>query len=108
MTTRSSSTSARSSTWPGSRPFNALHAIPLPAAAGVDGVGGFNTNTIALDIPLNRLTKDHAQPTGPNDPDAVLGVWATASRKKIRVLDAQRHDPAVAVRGSRSLASATR
>ena len=72
----------------GLRNFNALHAIPLPAAAGVDGVGGFNTNTIALDIPLNRLTKDHAQPTGPNDPDAVLGVWATASRKKVRILAA--------------------
>ena len=70
----------------GLRPFNTLHAIPLPAAAGVDGVGGFNTNAIALDIPLNRLTKDHAQPTGPNDPDAVIGVWATASRKKIRIL----------------------
>jgi hypothetical protein len=72
----------------GLRPFNALHALPLPAAAGVDGVGGFNTNSIALDIPLNRLTKDHAQPTGPNDPDAVLGIWASASRQKERVLHA--------------------
>jgi Domain of unknown function (DUF4331) len=72
----------------GLRPFNPLHAIPLPAAAGVDGVGGFNTNTIAIDVPLNRLTKDHAQPTGPNDPDAVLGIWATASRKQTRVLNA--------------------
>ena len=68
----------------GLRPFNALHAIPLPAKAGVDGVGGFNTNAIALDIPLSRLTKDHRQPTGPNDPDAVLGVWAAASRRAER------------------------
>jgi hypothetical protein len=71
----------------GLRPFNPLHAAPLPKAAGVDGVGGFNTNTIAIDVPLNRLTKDHAQPTGPNDPDAVLGIWATASRRQTRVLN---------------------
>ena len=71
----------------GLRPFNALHALPLPAAAGVDGVGGFNTNSIAIDVPLNLLTKDHAQPTGPNDPDAVLGIWATASRQQTRVLN---------------------
>jgi hypothetical protein len=71
----------------GLRPFNPLHLIPLPVAPGVDGVGGFNTNSIAIDIPLNRLTKDHAQPTGPNDPDAVLGIWATASRKQTRVLN---------------------
>jgi hypothetical protein len=72
----------------GLRNFNTLHAIPLPAAAGVDGVGGFNTNSIAIDVPLNLLTKDHAQPTGPNDPDAVLGIWATASRQQTRVLNA--------------------
>ncbi|HEY7131228.1 MAG TPA: DUF4331 domain-containing protein [Candidatus Limnocylindrales bacterium] len=70
----------------GLRPFNALHAIPQPAAAGVDGVGGFNTNSIALDIPLNRLTKDRAQPTGPNDRDAVLGIWASSLRKQQRII----------------------
>lgn len=72
----------------GLRNFNALHAIPLPAAAGVDGVGGFNTNSIAIDVSLNLLTKDHHQPTGPNDPDAVLGIWATASRQQTRKLNA--------------------
>jgi Domain of unknown function (DUF4331) len=72
----------------GLRPFNSLHAIPLSATAGVDGVGGFDTNTIALQIPIQTLTKDHALPTGPNDPDAVLGVWAAASRQKTRTLNA--------------------
>jgi hypothetical protein len=71
----------------GLRPLNALHAIPLPAAAGIDGVAGFNTNTIALQIPIQLLTKDHALPTGPNDTDAVLGVWAAASRQKVRTLN---------------------
>jgi hypothetical protein len=71
----------------GLRPLNTLHAISLPVAPGIDGVGGFNVDTIAIKIPLQMLTKDHALPTGPNDPDAVLGVWAAASRQKVRVLN---------------------
>jgi hypothetical protein len=70
----------------GLRPFNNLHDIPLPAANGVDGVAGFNTNSIVLQVPISHLTKDKAMPTGPNDPDAVLGIWASASRQSIRVL----------------------
>jgi hypothetical protein len=70
----------------GLRNFNTLHAIPLPAAPGIDGVGGFNTNSIAIQVPIQTLTKDHQLPTSANDPDAVLGVWAAASRKSIREL----------------------
>ncbi len=70
----------------GLRPFNGAHLIPKGAKAGVDGVGGFNTNSIAIDVPVKLLTKDRALPSGPNDPDAVLGIWATASRQQIRVL----------------------
>jgi hypothetical protein len=72
----------------GLRNFNELHAIQLPPAPGIDGVGGFNTNSIAIQVPIQLLTKDHQLPTGPNDPDAVLGVWAAASRKSTRELQA--------------------
>jgi len=72
----------------GLRPFNELHAISLPAAPGIDDVDGFNTNSIALRVPLQKLTEDHRLPSGPNDPDAVVGVWATASRQKYRTLNA--------------------
>ena len=36
----------------GLRPFDPLHAIPRDASAGIDGVGGFNTNTIAIQVPI--------------------------------------------------------
>ena len=71
----------------GLRPFNSLHAIPLPAAAGIDGVGGFNTNSIAIRVPIQLLTKDGKLPTDANDPDAVLGIWAAASRQKHRTFN---------------------
>jgi hypothetical protein len=70
----------------GLRPFNPAHAIPLPAAPGVDGVGGYNTHAIALQVPIAQLTKDRALPTGPNDPDAVLGIYASASRQRVQVI----------------------
>jgi len=72
----------------GLRPFNTLHAIPLPTAPGIDDVDGYNTNSIAIHVPLQKLTDDHRLPTDANDPDAVLGVWATASRQKFRMLNA--------------------
>ena len=72
----------------GLRPFNKLHDIPLDAARGVDGLGGFNVNSIALQVPIKQLTRDKANPTGPNDREAILGVWAAASRQQNRTLNA--------------------
>jgi len=72
----------------GLRPFNSLHAIPLPNAKGTDDLSGFNVNSIALKVPLRQLTRNRVAPTGPNDRNAVLGVWAAASRQKFRTLNA--------------------
>jgi hypothetical protein len=71
----------------GLRPFNQYHLLPLDPASGVDGLGGFNTNSIAIRVPIQQLTRNHALPTGPNDSHAVLGVWATASRQAVRTLN---------------------
>jgi hypothetical protein len=67
------------------RPFENLHLIPTPAAPGVDGLKGFNVHTIALQIPKTHLTRDGQDHTDPTDPKAVIGVWATASRRKVSV-----------------------
>ena len=52
-----------------------------------DAVAGFNTHTLALQIPISQLQKDN-QPTPDNilDPDFVIGVWASASRQQITTL----------------------
>ena len=63
----------------GLRPFNGAHLLPLPAANGVDGVAGFNTNTIAIKVPIANLRQSASQP--------VIGVWASASRRAVRVLE---------------------
>ncbi|MGH9145422.1 MAG: DUF4331 domain-containing protein, partial [Vicinamibacterales bacterium] len=75
----------------GLRPFNSLHVIPLLDAAGVDGVGGFNTHAIVIQVPIAHLTRDRQLPTGPTDPDAVLGIYASASRPRLWI-DEDEHD----------------
>ena len=72
----------------GLRPLNPAHLLPRPAAGGVDGVGGFNTHTIALQVPVGQLTHDHKALSGPKDPRAVIGVYATSQRRRVRVLSA--------------------
>src|SRR5438034_1645292 len=70
----------------GLRPFNNFHLIPLDPRPGVDGVGGFNTHSIVIQVPIEQLTRDHRTPSGPDDPAAVVGIYASASRRKVRIL----------------------
>jgi hypothetical protein len=48
---------------------------------GVDALAGLNVHTIALELPITAVTKNHLLPTSPNDPNAIIGVYASASRK---------------------------
>lgn len=68
----------------GLRPFNPAHILPLPADDGVDGVGGYNTHTIAIQVPIKDLTRDGKMHAA-GDPEAVIGVYATASRQMTRI-----------------------
>jgi|JI10StandDraft_1071094.scaffolds.fasta_scaffold87823_3 hypothetical protein len=47
-----------------------------------DGVSGYNTHTIALEIPTTKLTKDGNAPGNTPSLDTTLGVWAAASRRQ--------------------------
>ncbi len=70
------------------RPFAGAHAGG-PAAGlmsgmpGVNSTADVNVHTLALQIPANQLTR--AVPTGQGDSAAVIGVWTTASRQRVRV-----------------------
>ena len=58
------------------RPFENLHAFGnLPARKGVSATAQVNVHTIALKVPISDLTA--GSPT--------IGVWATASRRKVEM-----------------------
>jgi len=64
------------------RPFQNLHLIPTPAKPGVNTLRGFNVHTLAIQVPIEQLTRDGSTPSDPLDERAVLGVWATANRRR--------------------------
>ena len=69
------------------RPFQNLHLIPSAATASVDTLQTLNVHTIAIQVPIGKLTSDGSVPTNPLSSKAVLGVYAGASRRKVRMTD---------------------
>ena len=65
----------------GLRPFNPFHAIKPPGSSepGQDGVLNYNTHSIAIQVPKSDLLAAPAS-------DGVLGIYASASRPRIRIL----------------------
>ena len=59
----------------------------------VGGTDGFNVHTIALQVPIDQVTRDGRRPTSADDPGAVIGVWSTTSRPMVttRGLGSQTH-----------------
>lgn len=59
---------------------------PGNAGGGKDGLDGYNCQTIAIQIPISMLTNDGTTPQKPDDPAAVIGVWASAARPEVLTL----------------------
>jgi hypothetical protein len=72
------------------RPFEFAHLIPSATAMeGVNGLQGFNVHSIAIQVPIRDLTRHGRTPRNVTDADSVIGVWASASRRKSKVFDAE-------------------
>ena len=77
------------------RPVQGDHAgwssTGLPGmAAGVNSTEGVNVHTLALQVPMNLLTRDGIAPTSAT---GTIGVWTTASRQQVRIYEgADRRD----------------
>jgi hypothetical protein len=69
------------------RPIEQLHLIPTKDTLGVDSLETINCHTIAIQVPINSLTSDGSTPTEVMSSKAVLGVWGSAWRRKVRLAD---------------------
>ncbi len=69
------------------RPLQNLHLIATSPTVAVDATATLNVHTIALQIPIKRLTRDGSVPSNPMAAKSVLGIWGAASRRKTRVID---------------------
>lgn len=63
-----------------------IRKLPGNKGGGTDGLAGYNTNSIALQVPISDLTMSKKHITDAKDAGAVIGVWTTASRPATRVL----------------------
>jgi uncharacterized protein DUF4331 len=60
-----------------------LLAVPPADTKNFDGLAGFNVHSIAIEVPISSLTANGARPSSASDPNAVIGVWSTASRPSV-------------------------
>jgi hypothetical protein len=66
--------------------FDILKLKSIAATGGVDSTAGFNVNSVALEVPIQSLTRTGGVPSSPTASDAVVGVWATSSRQTTNVI----------------------
>jgi hypothetical protein len=63
-----------------------IRKLPGNAGGGVDGLKGYNVQTIALQVPMTLLTADGTKPADAKAANAVIGSWTTTSRQATTVL----------------------
>jgi hypothetical protein len=70
------------------RPFAADHILGnlITTMAGVNATKALNVHSIALQIPMQTLTRRHVTPSNTAAPDSVIGVWTSAYRQAATVL----------------------
>jgi hypothetical protein len=70
------------------RPFQGAHFIPdiFDGTTGKDDTKGYNVHTISIQVPKTHLTIDGSNPTDPTDSRSIIGVYASASRRKVTIL----------------------
>lgn len=66
--------------------FDGLNLRSVGETGGIDSTKGLNVSAIAIEVPVQELTRTGNVPSTPTSADAVIGVWATASRQSVRVL----------------------
>ena len=63
-----------------------IRNLPGNVGGGIDGLKGYNVQSIALQIPITDLTNDGRVPETATSSNAIIGVWTTSSRQSTRVL----------------------
>jgi hypothetical protein len=74
------------------RPIQQFHFGNLSAMPGVNTTKALNVHSIAIQVPKTQLTRDGSTPTSITDPRSTIGVWASASRRKVRMIDHEEDD----------------
>ncbi len=66
--------------------FDTLNLSSIKDTGGKDGLAGKNVHSIAIEVPIQDLTRTKTAPSNPTASDSVIGVWSTSSRRTTNVL----------------------
>jgi hypothetical protein len=69
--------------------------LPGNHGGGINGLAGFNTHTIGLQVPIASVTKNGQFPTSASDPNSIIGVWADTWVPQTRVYQTTGAKPTV-------------
>ncbi len=64
-----------------------IRELPGNEGGGVDGLKGYNVQSLALQVPISELTHDGSVPADATAANAVIGAWTTSSRQSTSVLN---------------------
>ena len=62
-----------------------LLAVPPADTNNTDSLAGYNVHTIAIEVPIAMLSSTGVAPASASAPNAVIGIWSTASRPSTTV-----------------------
>jgi len=54
---------------------------------GKDDLAGYNTNSIVLQVPERKVTRNGKSVSGPSAGNAVVGVWSSTERRRLQVIN---------------------
>jgi hypothetical protein len=69
------------------RPVQNLHLISMAATNGVNPLATSNVHSIAIRVPVGRVTATGGAVNDATSRNAVIAVWTSASRQKVRMED---------------------
>jgi len=66
------------------RTFDLLNLAGIDGTSNQNTLLGFNVHTIAIEVPVNQITRDGQAPSSANQ-NEVIATWATTSRRAVTV-----------------------
>ncbi len=66
--------------------FDTLNLSSITDSGAKDGLAGKNVHSIAIEVPINEVTRNGSVPSNSTDANSVIGIWSTASRMTTNVL----------------------
>ncbi len=60
--------------------------LPGNHGGGTNSTAGYNVHSIAVSVPIEKLTKNHTAPTDPADPNAIVSMWSSTWRRQTSTL----------------------